>query len=394
LHFGESFSAFCRGKQAEVEEELKIAVDHGYNFHRTWGNLGYYTDWRGREVAFHDFVGEDGRHISKTPDYYTRWHEYLQMCVRVGIRVSFDDGDMNSLPLRAIEDHQHLMRQVMDSYPHTVFSKQLANEKWQNFPSSKAFDENYAVSIMRAAFGGSQFILGNSAHVPDDKETHESGKGFAHMVNGFFWAGIVHGTRDFRDMEKVLRRFYNYGYERYPSGYGDRKYLMISMEPGGPGQGVTVGRTEDIWKICGMHIATLIGRTVPVYMSGNGVFWDGPIYNQPGYAETGRLGSIFPSNAFTFTSLHGNRSDAWFTSEGGFANEGSGYGRVDQLISDSNRFGLCIAHGGKGTRRIVTRRNVNVSVMALDLTSKFSGKFSAGQSFDAGGDTFFTATLL
>lgn len=394
LHFGEAFSAFCRGREKEVEDQLRVAVSHGYNFHRTWDNLGYYSAWRGREVSFTSFRGHDGVQVHPTRDYYQRWVEYLQMCSSVGIRVAFDSGDLNALNASIITEHLHRIRQAMDQVPHVIFSRHLANEKWQNFPSGLATDENFAVRVMREAFGGSPYILGNSAPEPSSDDSNESGVGFKRMTNGFFPLSIVHGTRNFGDMEFVMRRFFNYGYERYVPNYNGPKYAQISLEPGGPGNGVTVGRTSEVWKIVGMHIATLIGRSATVYMSGRGVFWDGPIQDEPGFAEVGQLSQIFPTNAFTFRSTHGNRSDVWFTSEGGFANDGRGYGRVDQLISDSNRFGLCIAHGGRGTRRVVTNRNVSVKVMGLDLSHRYEAQFHPGQSFDVIGDAFITASLL
>lgn len=394
LHFGEAFSAFCRGKTVDgmtVEDQLKYGVDAGYDHFRSWGNLGYYQEaWNGREVAFVDFTARNGKHVPVTPGYYDRADEFFDMAGRVGIRVLWDQGDMNSMQPDQIKEHQYKMRSVADRHSHVVFAQALANEKWQNFPESIARDENWAVACMKNAWGSSPYILQNSC----PPGSGESAAEFAMMANNFFNCQPVHGTRNFNDMEFVLRRFFNYGYERYPENYHGTPYAMESTEPGGPGQGVSVGNTSEVWKIVGMHIATLIGRTAIVYMSGHGVFWNGPIQSQPAFKETARLKSIFPSNAFTFTSLHGNKSGAWFTSEGGFADKGSGYGRVDQLVSDSNRFALCIAHGGKGNRRVLARRDVHVNVMALDLTPRFEMDVHNGQSFDAGGDTFFTASLL
>jgi hypothetical protein len=297
---------------------------------------------------------------------------------------------MNSMSHSAITGHQKQIRQIADKYPVVSMAYALANEKWQNFPEDIAKDENWAVSCMTAAWGSSPFITINSC----PPGSGESAEEFVKMINGFFACNAVHGTRNFGDMEFVMRRFFNYGYERYPEHYHGKRYGQFSLEPGGPGQGVTVGNTSETWKIVGMHLATLIGRSAIEYMSGRGVYWDGPIEEQPGFYEVGKLKSIFVPNSFQFSAYHGNRGEAWFTSTYGFADKGEGYGRVDQLISDNFRKGYCIAHSGKGRRQITSRRTCDVKVYDLALREKFDLKVTAGIPFDVQGDAFFVANLV
>ena len=398
-HFGEAFSAFTRNKTVAgrtVREQIRILRSLGFTHIRSWGNLGYYQRaWRGREVAFAPFVAQDGTAVPATPDYYGKVVAFLRMCAEEGMRVLWTDGDMNSMSRGTIESHQAQFRAAVVGHDlqHALFGKELANEKWQNFPDGLKQNEPAAVEIMRGAYAGTGWLLQNSCPPPGERDYGESGEGFAHMVQGWFPCANVHGTREFGDMNKVMRRHFNYGYERYPRGYTGSPYAMQSTEPGGPGQGVTVGNTTETWKLVGMHIATLLGRSGTVYMSSHGVFWDGPIEDQPACKETAQLKDIFTPDAFNGHSLHGGRTEAWVTSTGGFEDpDGHGYARVDQLVSDSTGRGWALAHSGRGHRRLTFKRRLAIRVRALDLRIKLEAHVESGQVVDVAGDAFVEMT--
>jgi hypothetical protein len=64
----------------------------------------------------------------------------------------------------------------------------------------------------------------------------------------------------------------------------------------GPGAGVSVGRVNDPELLCALTVAALITGQCWTYMSGFGVFWDGPIDSQPGFFEVARLPQFLPQD--------------------------------------------------------------------------------------------------
>jgi hypothetical protein len=381
-HFGEAFSAWCRGKQAEVRQQVRTIRAAGYDHIRVWLNLGYYDSaWHGREVAFTRFRNKSGAWVEATPQYYEQLLAFVQMLLDEELRGLFSRGDCNSIAESEIQHHLREVRRVLSHHPEVIFGIELANEKWQNFPPAIAEDEPKARQMMDTAFGGTGWQLQNSCPPGSGEEA----SAFAHMVQNWFPSANVHGTREFGDMEKVLRRFFNYGYERYPSPYSGKKYALESTEPGGPGQGVSVGNTSDLWKIMAMHAATLIGRTGTVYMSGFGVFWDGPIESQVGFWDVPKLRDLFQPNAFLGQAVHGGRGEAWITSNGGFSNTNPhGYARVDQLIYD--RDCVAIAHSGGAGRALRFKVGGSVSIRNFDLTERLAFEVEPNYVRDVGGD--------
>jgi hypothetical protein len=381
-HFGEAFSAWCRGQQAEVRQQVRTIRAAGYDHIRVWLNLGFYDSaWHGREVAFTRFRNKSGHWVEATPNYSDHRIAFNQMLLEQDIRGLFSRGDCNSIAESEIQHHLLEERRVLSHHPQVVFGTECANEKWQNFPPAIAENEPKARQMMEAAFGGTGWLLQNSCPPGSGEEA----SAFAHMVQGWFPSANVHGTRNFRDMEFVLRHFFNYGYERYPAGYTGKKYALESTEPGGPGQGVSVGNTSELWKIMAMHAATLIGRTGTVYMSGFGVFWDGPIESQVGFWEVPQLRALFQSNAFLGQALHGGRGEAWVTSNGGFSNTNpNGYARIDQLIYD--RDCVAIAHHGGSGRALRFKVGGSVSIRNWDLTERMAFEVEPNYVRDVGGD--------
>jgi hypothetical protein len=380
-HFGEAFSAWCRGRQAEVVHQLQVVRQAGYDHIRVWLNLGYYPVWRGREVAFTRFQAKDGHWVEATPGYSDHRLSFNAMLSDVGLRGLFSRGDCNSISDAAIEAHLHEERRILSHDPEVIFGVETANEKWQNFPRSLAENEPACKALMERVFGGTGWLTQNSCP-PGSAEDPAS---FEHMVQNWFTCANVHGSREFEDMEKVLRRHFNYGYERYTHSYAGKKYAMESTEPGGPGQGVSVGNTSDLWKIMAMHAATLVGRSATVYMSGHGVFWNGPLESQPGFWEVPRLRTIFGPDAFSGQAVHGNRAEAWVTSAGGMNNTNpNGYARMDQLLTGNH--GVCIAHHGGSGRKPVFRVNAQVSIRNWDLTERMAFTSTPGYVRDIGGD--------
>lgn len=380
-HFGEAFSAWCHGRRGEVQAQVRTIRQAGYDHIRVWLNLGFYPVWRGREVAFVGFTNKAGAFIPQTPHYSDERLAFDTMLVDEGMRGLFSRGDMNSMREQDIQAHLHEERRILSHHPQIHFGSELANEKWQNAPSSIAENEPKSRQMMEAAFGGTGWLLQNSCPPGSGEEP----KAFAQMVQEWFPCQPVHGTREFSDMEKVLRRHFNYGYERYPAGYGGKRYAMQSTEPGGPGQGVSVGNTSDLWKIMAMHAATLIGRTATVYMSGHGVFWNGPIESQPGFWEVAKLRTIFAKNAFLGSAVHGGRAEAWVTSAGGFTSTyAGGYARVDQLIYANEC--VAIAHSGGTGRKLQFKIYGTASIRNFDLTERQAFDVDPGAVHDVGGD--------
>lgn len=377
-HFGEAFSKWLRDPQSVKDQLVRIKND-GYTYIRVWLTLGYYDSvWKDKEVMPWEFRNRSNQLIPATPLYYLQLKEFSQLLESIGLMALYSHGDLNSSPLNNIRDHFSKLRSnLVES---TIFGIELCNEKWQNFPRSVAEDENFAVEVMKPLKG---INLLNSAPPPG---LEEEPSGFRKMVNNWFPTANVHGTREFGDPEKVLRRHFNYGYERG----GD--FAMISTEPGGPGQGVTVGRTDDVATLVGMHVSTIIGGSGTVYMSSNGVFFNGPIDNQPAYKEVAKLSEWFDKDCLKGTSLHGNRPDTWVTSADGFADAGNGYGRVDQLLNGSR--GYAIAHGGKGSRRLRFNRKMKVDITSLTFEEPFSAVVNAGEIINTNRDCLIKMELL
>jgi hypothetical protein len=318
-HFMEGFSAYCWRKSVgglDVATQLDIIAER-YGLVRNLDVLGYWDAnrpgdadeweaWKGREVTPIEFVANSGRVIPPTPDYWDRKREYVTMLYDRGLKILDDRGDMNAWTEEQKLDHMYLNGQFYNSLP---FGREVLgglfaiNEAWQNGGD----DRDLLIRMIESFEGGAGWlpaIVGLSApggnSDPDALATTDPlmTSWEPEMPDSFdYWSAnpatvlTVHGNRG--DHTHIVEHYFGYGYDEQMRDSGKAAY---NTEPVGGGDGVSVGQVNDPELICGLTAAALLGGQAWTFMSGNGVFWDGPIHDMPGFAEVARLPTFLPTD--------------------------------------------------------------------------------------------------
>ena len=322
-HFMEGFSAFCHGKTIgalDVKTQLEIIAEK-YAAVRNLDVLGYWDEnrpgdsdewvaWGGREVTPISFVANSGKTIPATPNYWDRKREYVTLLHDLGLKILDDRGDMNSWTKQQKLDH---MRDNGTFYASLPFGREVLlgvwaiNEAWQNGGDDRdllcemisAFEEGAgwlpAIRGLSSPGGSSDPDALAATDPPMTTWEPEMPDSFEYWSKEPASAITCHGNRG--DHTHIVEHYFGYGYDEQIRGTGQP---VENTEPVGGGDGVSVGQVNDPELLCALTAAALLGGQCWTFMSGNGVFWNGPIEDMPGFDEVARLPSFLPTDIATF----------------------------------------------------------------------------------------------
>jgi hypothetical protein len=352
-HFGEAFSAWIR-QPAEVDAQLQAIRHAGYDCIRFWDHLGEYSEaWRGKEVTPFRWLNGEGVTIHPTPDYYAKLEQFLALAKRRGLAVHHSRGDLGrkdaAIPLERVVEHSRNIARIYDRVGWDVLALYEGNnEDFQNGNFGPAGLLRIVEPIKTR--GG----LVASSCPPGCSEDHAAIRAYSRGFSVRYYHGWREGSATDR-----LERAFTAGYDP-PSG---APRLAWDGEPIGPnadaGPGVTVNHTEDVEELALLHAITLFGRRAgATYMSQHGVFWNGPIHEQPGFAVTPRMRAAlraFAPDVMRWTLYHGGRREAVLRSAGGYHGDPGvvqGAARIDQAVSRNRRRVVALVHGGRPPARV------------------------------------------
>lgn len=365
-HFGEAFSAYVR-RPDDVRQQLDVIVVAGYQGIRFWDVLGYYPAWAGREVTPIPFVGRDGRQVTATERYYDQLAAFLRDCQARSLVVQHSRGDLNAFTSSQLEQHCALVGDIQRSVGlQTVAVNEACNEAWQN-----GVPEPSTLKVMLERIGNPSTLEVSSA--ADDDYGGETGEAGVeeYTVDLGMDSHVVHGYRG-GESEDRIRHIFSLTYEQLAK----RGLTGWQGEPAGPGDGVSVGREEHPEALCLMAaMASAMGQGW-VYMSGNGVFWNGPLESMTAFREVARMPSLLPADVMTWGApFHGGSS--WAAQR---ILEASGL-RADHRVSADGRF-IIVLYGPPGSYRVPVHRSFTGSILTPHTgeSHPFSGQ--AGQSVD------------
>jgi hypothetical protein len=325
-HFMEGFSAWCHGKTIgalDVKTQLEIIAEQ-YGIIRNLDVLGFWDEnrpgdsdiwvaWGGREVTPISFVANSGKTIPPTPNYWDRKKEYVTLVHELGLKILDDRGDMNSWTKDQKLEH---MRKNGEFYNSLPFGKEVLaglfsiNEAWQNGGD----DRDLLVEMLQAFKQGAGWLPaicglsapgGNSdpdaladTDPPMTSWESEMPESFLYWSEDPATVLTVHGNRG--DHTHIIEHYFGYGYDEQMRKSGKVAY---NTEPVGGGDGVSVGQVNDPELLCGLTAAALLGGQAWTFMSGNGVFWNGPIEDMPGFLEVARLPQFLPTDIASFPTV-------------------------------------------------------------------------------------------
>ena len=352
-HFGEAFSAWVR-RPADVEAQLRIIRDAGYDCIRFWDNLGEYSEaWRGKEVSPFSWTNGDGIRVDATPAYYDKLRQFLELLKRVGLTAHHSRGDLGrgkpAVPLASVVEHSKRIATIYDAVGwHVLALYEGNNEDFQN----GSFGPAGLLQIVEPLKARGAIVASScAAACSDDRADMVSySRGFS--------VRYYHGPRGGDAVERLAQKF-STGYARTD----DLPYLGWEGEPIGPkhdpGPGVTINHTNDAEEIALFHAMTLVGgRSAATYMSQHGVYWKGPIERQAGFFGTPRLRAVlreFAPDVMRWPLYHGGRGEAVLRSPDGYAGDAGvvhGPARLDQAVSADRRRVVALIYGGRAPRRV------------------------------------------
>jgi len=187
-----------------------------------------------------------------------------------------------------------------------------------------------------------------------------------------------HGNRG--DHTHIVEHYFGYAYDEQMRDTGKP---VQNTEPVGGGDGVSVGQVNDPELLCGLTAAALLGGQGWIFMSGNGVFWNGPIHAMPGYLEVARLPTFLPTDIATFpvvchagTRFQGVRILAAVDPT-----------RAEHAIAEDGRFVIVVHTQEQAGNALPCERacaDFTVINMLTGLVER-SGPLAAGASFQHGG---------
>jgi hypothetical protein len=352
-HFGEAFSAWVR-RPSDVETQLMIIKDAGYDCVRFWDNLGEYSEaWQGKEISPFTWTNAQGVRVEATVDYYDKLRGFLQLLARVGLAAHHSRGDLGrdkpAVPLERVIEHSKRVAALYDEIGWQVLALYEANnEDFQN----GNFGPARLLRIVEPIKARGALV---ASSCPDQcAET----KAEVLAYSRGFSVRYYHAQRDGDAVDRLKRKFLT-AYDA-PAG---APYLGWDGEPIGPnneaGKGVTVNHTEDVEEIGLLHAMALVGgRSATTYMSQHGVFWNGPLERQSGFYVTPRMRAAiheFAPDVMRWTLYHGSRKEAVLRSADGYAGDpGVAHGpvRLDQAVSPDRRRVVALIYGGRAPRRV------------------------------------------
>ena len=364
-HFGEAFSAWIR-RPADVEAQLEVIKEAGYDCIRFWDNLGEHSGaWRGKEVTPFSWTNADGVRVEQTPDYYDQLRAFLQSLERIGLTAQHSRGDLGrgrpSVPLERVVAHSRRVAAIYDQLGwHVLALYEGNNEDFQN----GGFGPDGLLRIVepmkaRGALVASSCPRG-CATGPTDVRAYSRD----------FSVRYYHSPRHGDAVDRLRWRFSS-GYEA-PEGAPP---LGWDGEPIGPkhhaGPGVSINSTEDVEEIALLHVMTLVARSASTYMSQHGVLWSGPIHEQAGFLVTPRMRSAlrrFAPDVMRWSLYHGGRPEAVLRSPDGYFGDPGvtrGPARIDQAVSADRRRVVAIAYGGRPPVRVRNELDCRAAVTIL-----------------------------
>ena len=352
-HFGEAFSAWIR-RPADVDAQLQAIKRAGYDCIRFWDHLGEYSEaWRGKEVTPFRWRNSEGHQIEPTPAYYDKLQQFLALLKRHRLAAHHSRGDLGrstaAVPIERVVEHSRLVAQLYDRVGWEVLALYEGNN--EDFQNGNFGPTGLLRIVEPIKTRGALVASSCPAHCAEDKETIRK---YSHGFSVRYYHGQREGTAADR-----FERAFTAGYDR-PA---DVPRLAWDGEPIGPnadaGPGVTVNHTEDVEEIGLLHAITFFGRRAgATYMSQHGVFWNGPIHEQPGFKVTPRMRAAlraFAPDVMRWTLLHGARREAVLRSPGGYHGDPSvaqGAARIDQAVSPDRRRVVALVYGGRPPARV------------------------------------------
>lgn len=389
-HWGEAFSAYVhcvrgthhKGWTLEDWRRQARQIAGTYSIIRPWDVLGYYdSGWGGREVTPVAFTSKAGRTVPATPDYYAHKVNFYTECARLKLLVMDDRGDLNSWSDAQKFDHmrrngESLRAAFGGTLPHLMAGLWAVNEAFHN----GVHDPDIARLMLdefRIGAGWTPSVRGLS----DYDQSEEPASLNAWSVPPAT-VTTVHPLRDPNNPKRMLEHYWS-------NGYGSRIGVLTHpplwyTEPIGPGAGVSVGRIEDVEYLCALALASVIGGSAYTYMSGYGVFWDGPIEQQPGFREVPQAIALLPSDIHFFrTVMHsGERAG----NPRMLAADDSVGSRFDYALHDDGRFaGMAYSAHGAVPMRVVRSFRGRVYHPATRAI-EWEGSVSPGQQLPLSGE--------
>ncbi len=352
-HYGEAFSAWVRRPQ-DVERQLTVIKQAGYDCIRFWDNLGEYSEaWRGKEVSPFSWTNAKGIRIEATPDYYGKLQEFLGRLAALGLAAHHSRGDLGrgspAVPLTAVVEHSNRVAAIYDAVGwHVLALYEGNNEDFQN----GAYGVGGLLRIVEPLKARGALVASSCADACSEEKA-----AVARFARGFS-VRYYHGQRGGTAVDRLSQKFSS-GYDR-PRG---APYLGWEGEPIGPkhdaGPGVTINHTNDVEEIALLHAMTWVGgKSAATYMSQYGVYWNGPIDGQAAFAVTPRIRAVireFAPDVMRWSLYHGGRREALLRSPDGYAGDPGvtqGPARLDQAVSADRRRVVALIYGGQGTRRV------------------------------------------
>jgi hypothetical protein len=370
-HFGEAFSAFTR-RPTEVVEQLRRIKEAGYDGIRFWDILGFYDEnrpgdapwvaWKGREVTPFNFIAFSGRLIHRTEAYYDKLYNFLTICKNLGLSVQHSRGDLCGLTEAEVLSHCQRVGDIQRMVgPDVVALNEACNEYWQNLPGILTTKEEKIdfMGRMLAALGSHAL---RALSCGDDNYGGETPEELMLLKRD---VAVIHGYRG----ENKIGHIHAVGYDTLP----EAGVPGWQGEPTGPGEGVSVDREDHPETLTMMALMAFCTRQAWVYMSGYGVFWDGPIESQPGFYEVAKVRSYIPSNVMEWWKvIHGGESWRNLRVLGVPGVEGV---RADQVL-DGDRF-IALLHGPAGSYKFPVFRPFEGEI--INPATGERHPFSAGQ---------------
>lgn len=310
-HFMEGFSAWVR-RPGDVRKQAEVIAQY-YGIVRNLDVLGYWDSnrpdrsdgnwvaWLGREVTPIPFRTNGGRLLAATPNYWEHKRDYVLMLHSLGLKIMDDRGDMNAWTRD--QQLQHMRRNgqfyaSLGDVGHEVLAGLWGiNEAWQNGAGGNIQLLRDMITAFKEGAGWWPSVRGLSAPGGEgyDPELPESFKAWSVDPAS---SVTSHGNRG--HLEHIIEHYFGYGYDSTIRRFNKKVW---NTEPVGGGHGVSVGQVNDPEILCGIHAAMMATGQQPTFMSGNGVFWNGPIEDMPGFREVARLTEWIPHDAAAFTQV-------------------------------------------------------------------------------------------
>jgi hypothetical protein len=325
------FALFVRNPAAAKRQAVALAQRYGgvrvCNVLGYWdrnrpGNPDRWVAWKSKEVTPFAFRSYGERNITATPDYYTRYREFLTMLFESGLKIMDDRGDQNALARDQKIQHMTELGRLYGSLP---FGREVlaglwgVNEGWQNGASLAEGGVELVRAMIEAFRSGAGWlpdVVGLSAPGGIAPDGHEYGPELPDDIKAWSvspaTAMTIHGNRLIN--EHLIPHYFGYGYDRT---IRNARKKVWNTEPLGGGRGVSVGELNDVELLCGMAAQALATGQEFTFMSGNGVFGgpsapydgeapgvlDAPIEDMPGYQEVSHIPELLPADIHAFENV-------------------------------------------------------------------------------------------